>query len=131
MNSKKLMISITAMSVILVALVMMVVHSTKPKEPEPMDITPDSFAIGTWETTDHSSDEGADHVKLTFDQEGNVRGIFGKYEFRGSWQQTKESEIAIYNNKDEKIYKGAYDGDKMKLASVNVTDSMTWSLAKQ
>ncbi|MBQ9180083.1 MAG: hypothetical protein IJ132_04710 [Firmicutes bacterium] len=131
MNSKKLMISITAMSVILVAVVMMFVHSTKPKDPEPMEITADAFAIGTWETTSHVSADGTDHVKLTFDKNGDAEGYFGKYKFEGTWQQKTESEIAIYNNKEEKIYTGSLVDEMLSLVSVNMTDSMTWVLAKK
>ena len=130
MNSKKLMISITAMSLILVAVVVMVVHNTKPKEVKTIPITKESPAIGTWETEDHKSEEDANHVKLTFDKNGEAKGSFGKYDFEGTWQQIKDDTIDIVNQKGESIYQGVITDDTMDIKGVNVTDSMTWKLIK-
>ena len=130
MNSKKLMISITAMSLILVAVVVMFVHGSKSDEPKTIPITEKSMAIGTWETEDHKSDDDANHVKLTFEKSGDLKGAFGKYEIEGTWIQLSEDKINIVNQKGERVYEGVITDDTMDIRGINVTDSMKWTLVK-
>lgn len=130
MDSKKLMISITAMSLILVAVVVMVVNGSKSDEPKTIPITENSIAIGTWETEDHKSDKDANHVKLTFDKSGDLKGAFGKYDIEGTWQQIADDKINIVNQKGDSVYEGVITDDTMDIRGINVTDSMKWTLVK-
>lgn len=144
MNSRKVMMLITVLSLLIVVVVVFIVHSGKDDETEGIPITPDSVAIGSWSTdasgaaAGSGSEKTMDDVTLTLTEEGHADGTFGKYEFEGTWQQVSKFEIRLINNKGKSVYKAVIDPEDedterpaMDLAAKDVTDSMTWTLYKK
>ena len=149
MTSKKVMIMITIMSLLIVVVVVMIVHNGKSDETETIPITADSVAIGSWATENpgtsdaassdsESSEKTMNEVELTLDGDGTATGTFGKYDFKGTWQQLDKFSVQLVNKNGDAVYKGVIDPDDeekekpvMDLAAIDVTDSMTWTLVKQ
>lgn len=141
------MMLITALSLLIVIVVVFIVHTGKDDEMESIPITPDSAAIGAW-STDLPEAAGGDaaggsaktmnDVALELTENGHAEGTFGKYEFEGTWQQVSKFRIRLVNNKGKAVYEAVIDPDdedaerpSMELAATDVTDSMTWTLYKR
>lgn len=131
MQFKKLMIGIIAMSLVLAALVIFMVHSSKGPEPKALEITADSPFIGTWVTSGERDKESMDYMELTLKKDGNIGGHVGKYELNGSWAPTSETHINIKNDKGDIAYEGNLKKDDLAISGKAVTDSSSWTLTKR
>lgn len=134
MNQKKLMISLTAMSLILVAAVVLVVHNSRSDSPKTVPIQSDSPAIACWITKGVRDKDSMDYVYMDLKKNGSADVKIGKYDFEGSWQPTEDGKILIRNDKDEDAYEGKIKEKgktkTMNIASVHVTDSKRWILTE-
>ena len=152
MNSKKIMMLITALSLVIVLVVVMIVHSGKKDEPASIPIAKDSIAIGDWSTDipgaadaeeantegETSAEKTMKEVSLTLAEDGDATGTFGKYDFEGSWEPVSKYEIRLINSRGESVYRAVIEpsdeeteSPSMDLAAKDVTDSMTWKLYKK
>ena len=131
MQFKKLMLGITAMSLVLAAVVIFMVHSGKEPEPKALEITADSPFIGTWITSAESDKESMDYMQLDLEKDGRISGHVGKYELNGSWSPTSDTHINIKNDKGDIAYEGNLKNDDLAISGKAVTDSSSWTLTKQ
>ena len=145
MTSRKAMILITILSLLIVVVVVAIVHSGKDEETASIPITKDSVAIGSWSTagdsegkTDAQGEKTMNEVHLTLTDDGEAVGTFGKYDFEGSWEQVSKYEIRLVNSRGESVYKAVIDPEdeesgtaSMDLSAKDVTDSMTWKLFRK
>ena len=131
MNAKKLMISMTVMSLILVACVVLIVHNSKGSEPASIEIEKDSEFIGEWYTPDVKDDASMDYMDIKLHKDGEVTGKVGGYDFEGSWEPTSDTHANILNPKGDIAYEGNIKGRNLKISGKAVTDSSSWTLQKK
>jgi hypothetical protein len=130
MTSKKLMISMTVMALLLVGTVVLIVHNNKSDGPKALEITADSPFIGAWHTASVKDKSSADYLRLDLSKNGKVNGDLGKYELTGTWAPVSDTTIEIKNKKGETAYTGTLKNDELLVAGKAVTDSSSWTLDK-
>lgn len=121
----------TAMSLILVACVVLIVHNSKGKEPPSIKIEKNSEFIGEWYTQYESDKDSMNYMNIKLHQDGEVTGKVGGYDFEGSWEPTSDSHANILNPKGDIAYEGKIKNEELYITGKAVTDSSVWKLRKK
>lgn len=131
MQFKKMMIGILAMSLILTAFVVLMVHNTKGPEPKALEIKEDSPFIGVWLVPGENDKKSMDYMEFDLKKDGTLAGNVGKYDLEGSWEPTSDTHINIKNDKGDIAYEGNLKKGELYISGKAVTDSSSWKLTKK